>query len=220
MYKEGMDMGDIFNKKEVFEALESVGVIESNVLAIYLFGSHYWGYDTEDSDIDYYVLLKDSIEKKQEDMGKISFRYLSSLDETNEAIRKGSWARYFILNYASKQVYGSRIKFSSYKKKMFLEYMKSKEKDIALIGERPLKWGFLTLMMYIFFINYFVSNITTFNLKDYSECVALNNEEKRFVSKLYVTLFTHTEVSGEEKSRIVELVNKLKQFILEKKVLD
>lgn len=212
MYHSVMN-GPVINKKEILRELSNIGITEDNLLSVYLFGSNYWGYTNEKSDIDLYVIVKKDIGIKQLDLEKISFRYICTLEETEEAILKGSWARFYVLTFASRLLIGEKVSLPDYPKEKALDYINGKKEDVVKILQSPLKWGYMTLMMRIFLINYLFSNIYSFHLKSYEECSMLNEKEKEFISMLYDKLFNHKEVGMEDKKRIVEIIDRLEVYI-------
>lgn len=208
--------GPTINKKEILKELNKIGITEDNLISVYLFGSNYWGYANEKSDIDLYVIIKKDIVIKQLDLEKISFRYISTLEETKEAILKGSWARFYVLKYASKLLIGKDVPLPEYPKEKAIDFINGKREDVAKILESPLKWGYMTLIIRIFLINYLFFRIDSFNLKSYEICEILSEEEKEFISMLYENLFNHNDVAIEDKKRIVEIIEKLEGYIRKK----
>jgi len=206
----------IIDKKDILKELKAIGITENNLISVYLFGSNYWGYANEKSDIDLYVIVKKDVGVKQLDLDRISFRYISTLEETTEAILKGSWARYYVLKYASQLLIGERITLPTFPKEKVKEYLNAKKEDVEKITKSPLKWGYLTLLAHIFLLNYFFYNSTDFSLDSYKECKLLNKREKEFISKLKESLFNHNDVSLAQKREIVKVVEKIDEYIKEK----
>jgi len=205
--------GPVIDIKEILKELRNIGITEDNLVSVYLFGSNYWGYANDKSDIDLYVIVKKDIGIKQLDLDKISFRYICTLEETEEAILKGSWARFYVLKFASKLLIGKKVSFPDFPKEKALAYIDGKKEDVEKILKSPLKWGYITLMIRVFLINYLFFNINSFNLKSYEECNILNEKEKGFISMLYERLFNHKEIGMEDKKRIVEIINRLEVYI-------
>ena len=199
---------------EVFSELKKLGVGKEDVVSIYLFGSRYWGYAKEDSDFDLYVVLRNKISLDQKDVGLISFRYISTESETCEAIEKGSWARYYVLKFASKLIYGESIKLPEYPRNKFSDYLKAKRVDVEKIVESPLKWGYLTLMARVFYVNYYFDRIERFDLKSFKDCTFLTDSEKKFILGLYEKLFGYKLATMAEKQEIVRIVNKIEAELL------
>lgn len=204
----------IIDKEEILKELKNIGITQDNLVSVYLFGSKYWGYANEESDIDLYVITKKDIGIKQLDLEKISFRYISTLEETTEAVIKGSWARFYVLKYASKLLIGKEVSLPDYPKEKAVEYLNAKKEDIEKIPIAPLKWGYLTLMAHIFLINYFFYKSINFSLDSYKECRLLNNEEQEFISKLKKSLFNHKDVSLVQKEKIVRIIEKIDKYII------
>ncbi|MGI5897837.1 MAG: nucleotidyltransferase domain-containing protein [Candidatus Dojkabacteria bacterium] len=207
-----MDISGV-NKKEILRELGKIGITEDNVLSVYLFGSNYWGYANEQSDIDLYVIVKEDVGFKQLDLGKISFRYICTLEETKEAILKGSWARFYVLKFASRLLIGKKVVLPNYPKEKALAYIDGKREDVEKVVESPLKWGYMTLMVRIFLINYLFLDINSFDLKAYEKCNLLSEKEKEFIDMLYDNLFNHKDVDIQEKRKIVKIIDKLEEYI-------
>lgn len=207
--------GPVIDKKEILKELGKIGITKNNLVSVYLFGSNYWGYANEESDIDLYVIIKKDIGIKQLDLDKISFRYICTLEETEEAILKGSWARFYVLKFASRLLIGEKVSLPDYPKEKALAYIDGKREDVEKILKAPLKWGYITLMIRVFLINYLFLDIKSFNLKSYEECKVLNEEDKRFISTLYENLFKHKDVGIEEKKMVIKLIEKLEKYIRE-----
>lgn len=205
----------IINKEEILKELKKIGITEDNIVSVYLFGSNYWGYANEKSDIDLYVIIKKDIGVKQLDLEKISFRYISTLEETTEAILKGSWARYYVLKYASQLLIGQSITVPPFPREKVKEYLKAKKEDVEKIPQCPLKWGYQRLLAHIFLLNYFFYNSKNFTLDSYKESKLLNQSEKEFIDKLKKALFHHNEVSIVEKEKIVEIIRKIDGYIID-----
>ena len=205
----------IIDKKEILRELQNIGITEDNLISVYLFGSNYWGYANEESDIDLYVITKKDIGIKQLDLEKISFRYISTVEETTEAVLKGSWARYYVLKYASQLLIGEKITLPRFPKEKVEEYLNAKKEDVEKITKSPLKWGYLTLLAHIFLLNYFFYHNTDFSLESYKECKLLNKREQEFISKLKESLFDHEDVSLDQKREIVNVVEKIDKYILD-----
>lgn len=205
----------IIDKEEILKELKKIGITQDNLVSVYLFGSCYWGYADEKSDIDLYVIIKKDVGIKQLDLDKISFRYISTLEETKEAILKGSWARYYVLKYTSKLLIGDRVELPEYPKEKVKEYLEAKKKDTGIIPQSPLKWGYLTLMAHIFLLNHLFYKTTDFSLDSYKECKFLNKEDQEFISKLKEALFNHKDVSVTQKERIVKTIEKINTYIVE-----
>jgi predicted nucleotidyltransferase len=202
------------DKEKIIDELKKIGINDDNLIAVYLFGSNYWGYANENSDIDLYVITKKDIGIKQLDLEKISFRYISTLKETKEAISNGSWARYYVLKYASELLIGERIVLPKFPRDKVKEYINGKKEDIEKIPESSLKWGYLTLSAHIFLLNYFFYNSSNFSLDSYKESRLLNKEEKFFISELKKELFNHKDVSISKKKKIVKILEKIDKYIL------
>ena len=209
-------MGKDLDLNIVFEELKKLGVEKEDVVSIYLFGSRYWGYFTDDSDFDLYVVLRNKINLDQIDVGLISFRYLSTEEETIEAVAKGSWARYYVLKSASSLIYGKTIRLPEYPRNKFFDYLKVKRVDVEKIIEAPLKWGYVTLMARVFFVNYFLNKSEKYNLESFKYCDMLSDEEKIFTEGLYRKLFDHSPADVEEKQEIVRIIDKIEGALLEK----
>ena len=205
--------GPVIDKKEILRELSNIGITEDNLLSVYLFGSNYWGYANEKSDIDLYVIVKKDIGLKQLDLERISFRYICTLEETEEAILKGSWARFYVLKFASRLLIGKKVTLPDYPKEKAIAYIDGKREDVEKILQSPLKWGYITLMVRVFLINYLFFNINSFNLKSYEECNILNEKEKEFLSILYDKLFNHKEIEREDKEKIIEIIENLERHI-------
>lgn len=203
------------DRKEILKELKNIGITEDKLLSVYLFGSNYWGYANEDSDIDLYVVVKKDIGLKQLDLERISFRYISTLEETKEAILNGSWARYYVLKYASKLLIGERVSLPSFPKDKVKEYITAKKEDVIKIQDSPLKWGYLTLIAHIFLLNYFFYNSRNFSLDSYLESQLLKDGEKEVISELKRALFEHREVSLIQKKEIVRIIENIDKYILE-----
>ena len=212
MYNQLMNR-EIIDTAKILSELKKIGITEDNLVAVYLFGSQYWGYANENSDIDFYVIIKKDIGVKQLDLEKISFRYISTLEETKEAILKGSWARFYVLKYASSLLIGKGVELPEFPREKTLEYLDGKRVDVEKILQSPLKWGYITLMIRVFLINYLFQNSTSFNLKSFEECKVLEEEDKRFIAMLYENLFNHKDVSTEDKERIIEIIERLEGYI-------
>ncbi len=161
------------------------------------------------------MIVKKDIGIKQLDLDKISFRYISTLEDTIEAILKGSWARYYVLNYASQLLIGEEVILPKFPREKVKEYLSAKKEDIEKIHTSPLKWGYLTLMAHIFLINYFFFKGTDFSLDSFNECKLLNRGEQEFISKLKISLFNHKDVSLDQKKRIVRIIRKIDKYIAE-----
>jgi len=205
----------IIDKEEILKELKNIGIKQDNLVSVYLFGSNYWGYANENSDIDLYVIVKKDVGVKQLDLDRISFRYISTLEETTEAILKGSWARYYVLKYASELLIGERITLPSFPKEKVKEYLNAKKEDVERITESPLKWGYLTLIAHIFLLNFFFYKSTNFSLDSYKECKLLDKDEREFISELKERLFKHKGVSKKDKYEIVRIIEKLDKYIIE-----
>ncbi len=212
MYNSIMN-GPVIDIKEILKELSNIGIKEDNLVSVYLFGSNYWGYANEKSDIDLYVIVKKDIGIKQLDLDKISFRYICTLEETEEAILKGSWARFYVLKYASRLLIGDEVSLPDYPKNKAIAYIDGKREDVEKIIQSPLKWGYVTLMIRVFLINYLFFNINSFNLKSYEECEILSEDDKKFICMLYNNLFNHNGVDIEDKKKIIEIIDNLEKYI-------
>lgn len=125
----------LIDKKEILKELSDIGITQDNIISVYLFGSNYWGYANEKSDIDLYVIIKKDIGIKQLDLDKISFRYISTLEETKEAILKGSWARFYVLRYASELLIGEEVSLPDYPREKTVIYLDGKREDVESVEQ-------------------------------------------------------------------------------------
>lgn len=200
---------------EIFNTLGNIGIKQEDVVSIYLFGSYYWGYAAEGSDLDLYVILKTHSDRTNVKAGNIHFVYINTEDECNEKIRQGSWSHYYVLNHTSRGIWGKKIKFVEYPRDKALLYLKEKEGDLEGILIDKAKWSILTLMARVFLADYFLFNIKTFKLTDFKKCPIFNKEEKKFINMVYVKLFKGEDITMEDRRRMVELCEKVEEYIRE-----
>src|SRR5260221_4576129 len=217
----------ILRRDEILQKIEKAGIEKSNLLAVLLFGSHYWGYDRPESDIDLHILLKSanysnspspSFQKRGTvrvpDFENLSLHYQETLEQTNEKIENGAWSTYYCINYASYLVYGERPKTSDFKKETFVNSLKKWEKtEWPEFSWKPRKWCFQALMKRIYFLNYFNNNVKTFKITDFQNCAQLTQDEIKFLEDQYVKIFKHSMENDIERDTIVELIRRVEEII-------
>lgn len=203
-------------KKEIINIVKESGIPLSNLHSLYLYGSHLWGYDTEKSDIDLYVIVKSEVEPVKCRLD-VSLHYQKTPDQIRERISKGSWASYFCLNYASYKLYGKDVETGEFKKETMKNFIeKHRQKEIKEMLERSRSWCYHVFIKRLFFLNYFFHNIKTFKLTDYQRSKFLNTKEKNFLEEQYVKIFNHDEDQGEDKKKLKDLSLNMEEFILDK----
>ncbi|MBN2015897.1 nucleotidyltransferase domain-containing protein [Candidatus Dojkabacteria bacterium] len=199
-------------KEEILEKIEAAGIPKSNLYSVLLFGSHYWGYDSENSDIDLYIILKNKQEKVS-DTGNLSLHYQTTLKELNERINSGSWASYYVIKYASYLLFGMRPVLPEFPKKKILKYLDKKKEEIQLIENKNRKWAFLTLIKRVFFLNYFYNGVKSFKLEDFTKCKQLEKKDILFLSKQYDKIFKHTKEKKGDNRNLKVIIIKIEKVI-------
>lgn len=203
----------IKQKNEILEKIEKAGIPKENLYTVLLYGSHLWGYEREDSDIDLYIIVK-NIQKKVKDIDNISLHYQITPKQVNNRIKTGSWASYFCIKHASYLIYGKRPEVVNYPKNKILEYIKkNKGKEIDVLHKHSRSWAFQTLMKRLFFVNYYFNDLKTFKLTDFQKCNQLSSNEIQFLDEQYVKIFSHEEDNKRDIYKIKEIILKIEGII-------
>lgn len=211
-------IADIIKRKEdIFEEIEEAGIPKENLAAVYLYGSHYWGYDTKESDVDLYILVKEE-QDKCSDIGKVSLQYQATLEQIQKAVSMGSWPSFYTINYASYLLFGEDVNLPEYKKETFKNYIeRRREQEIfKQMKDRPRRWCYQELIKRIFFLNYFYNSVSTFKFTDFWLCDQLEDDEKVFLEDQYVKIFKHDEEIDEDRDQIISMTKSLDKELMSK----
>lgn len=199
---------DILEQKEVIlSKIQKAGIDIDNLHSVHLFGSHFWGYANENSDIDLYIVLK-SPKDKVPDIDNLSLHYQITTEEINQKISNGSWASFYVLNYCSELLYGEKVKTIEYPKVKIKDYLKEKSEDYNLIDEKGLPFAFIVIMLRIFFLNY-VIGINSFKLDDFKKSNVLSVEQKTFLERKYNDLYMGRRIDNEDRQVFQKLFKNL-----------
>ncbi len=199
---------EILEQKEVIlSKIQKAGIDIDNIHSVHLFGSHFWGYANENSDIDLYIVLK-SPKDKVPDIDNLSLHYQITTEEINQKISNGSWASFYVLNYCSELLYGEKVKTIEYPKEKINDYLKEKSEDYNLIDEKGLPFAFIVIMLRVFFLN-FVNGIKSFELTDFRKCNGLSFDQKSFLERKYQDLYGDRSFNDHDKSEFKKIFKEL-----------
>lgn len=207
-------IADIIKQREtILASIAKAGIPQPNLYSVLLYGSHYWGYDRPDSDIDLYIVVKKGQERLK-DIENISLHYQITPQQVNEKVRNGSWATYFCCKYASYLLYGKRVEVPDYPKEKILDFLKKhKEDEIDMLLKASRHWCFQALMKRLFFVNYFFNNVKTFKLTDFQLCKQLSQEEIKFLEEQYVKIFQQAPEDIQDNKELKALTLKVEDMI-------
>lgn len=210
-------IADIIKQRNtILEKIEKAGIPRSNLSSVLLYGSHYWGYDRPDSDIDLYLVLKKK-QEKAEDFENISLLYQITYEELVERVKQGGWSSFFCSRYASYLLYGQRPKVPDYPKERIIEYLNKKRgPEVEKISGYPRRKAFQIVMWRIYFLNYYFNNIATFKLNDFQYCRQLSDSEIAILEEQYVKVFEHAPEDKSDNKRPKALTLKLEKIIEDK----
>jgi len=203
----------ILQRQRILGLIEKVGIPLSNLQSVHLFGSHYWGYDTDKSDIDLYIVVK----KKQEqvkDIENLALHYQQTPQNIQKAIKKGGWGSFYTLKFASYRLFGQYFDIQKFKKEKILDYLKSVDYEKEEVNRKDRKWAFFSFIKRMFIVNYFQNNISTYKINDFQKCSQLEDEEINFLEKEYCKLMRKEFDIDEEKQDYLYLINKIEGILL------
>ncbi len=79
--------------------------------------------------------------------------------------------------------------------------------------EKSRNWCFHTLMKRLFFLNFYIERIKSFNLSDFTKSNFLNKKDKEFLSKQYIKMFEHEKEDRNENKKMKLITLKLERKI-------